>query len=57
MSVALSNTINLLRRAGRLDEVPDILAEAEKDRRSGGHAGVCKRSVWVCVCEKERMGV
>ena len=39
-SPALANTINLLRRAGRLEEVPAILGAAEeKDRRSGSHAG------------------
>ena len=42
---ALSNTINLLRRAGRLEEVPVILAAAEeKDRRSGSHAGTVDRT-------------
>ena len=31
----------LLRRAGRLEEVPAILGAAEeKDRRSGSHAGI-----------------
>ena len=37
---ALSYIIKFLRRAGRLEEVPVILAAAEeKDRRSGSHAG------------------
>ena len=41
---ALSNTISFLRRAGRLEEVPVILAAAEeKDRRSGSHAGERER--------------
>jgi hypothetical protein len=40
LSPALSHIIKFLRRAGRLEEVPVILAAAEeKDRRSGSHAG------------------